>query len=62
MFARPDAQLHPARIGNTPGVVITVDRRPVSMMAFTVEGELLRSIHAIIDPARLAQLVPSWVQ
>lgn len=41
----------------SPGVVITVDRRPVSMMAFTVEGELVRSIHAIIDPARLAQLV-----
>ncbi|HEY7146990.1 MAG TPA: sigma-70 family RNA polymerase sigma factor, partial [Streptosporangiaceae bacterium] len=34
MFARRDAQLHPARIGNAAGVVITADGQPISMMAF----------------------------
>lgn len=62
MFARPDAQLHPARIGDAAGVVITVNGRPISMMAFTVANGAVRSIHAVIDPARLARLVPSWVR
>jgi hypothetical protein len=51
-----------ARIGDTAGVVVTVDGRPVSMMAFTVADGAVRSIHAVIDPARLARLIPSWVR
>ena len=62
MFARPDAQLHPARIGDAASVVVTVDGRPASMMAFTVTDGRVRSIHAVIDPGRLARLVPSWVR
>lgn len=62
MFARPDAQLHPARVGAAAGVIITVDGRPISLMAFTVAKGLVRSIDALIDPARLAPLVPSWVR
>ena len=62
MFARPDAQLLPARIGDAAGVVVTVDGRPVSMMAFTVVDQRVRSIHAVIDAARLVRLVPSWVR
>jgi RNA polymerase sigma factor (sigma-70 family) len=62
MFRRPDARLHPARIGDIAGVVITVDGRPVSTMAFAVDGGAVRSIRSVIDPTRLARLVPSWVR
>jgi RNA polymerase sigma factor (sigma-70 family) len=62
MFARPDAHLHPARVGNAAGVIITVEGRPISLMSFTVADGLVRSIDALIDPARLAPLVPSWVR
>lgn len=61
-FARPDAQLHPVRIGDATGVVMTVSGRPVSMMAFTASNGALRTIHTVIDPTRLARLVPSWVR
>lgn len=47
MFARPDAQLHPARIGDAGGVVVTVDGRPASMMAFIVVSGRVRAIHAV---------------
>jgi RNA polymerase sigma-70 factor (ECF subfamily) len=62
MFARPDAHLHPARIGDTAGVVVTVDGQPVSMMAFTVDHGVVQTILTVIDPARLTRLVPSWVR
>jgi RNA polymerase sigma factor (sigma-70 family) len=62
MFRRPNARLHPARIGDAAGVVIMVDGRPVSTMAFTVAGGAVRSIRSVIDPVRLARLVPSWVR
>jgi RNA polymerase sigma-70 factor (ECF subfamily) len=62
MFARPDARLHPARIGGAAGVVVTAGGRAVSMMAFTVADGRVRAIHAVIDPTRLARLVPSWVR
>jgi len=62
MFARPDSQLLPARVGNAASVIITVEGRPISLMSFTVADGLVRSIDALIDPARLAPLVPSWVR
>jgi RNA polymerase sigma factor (sigma-70 family) len=61
-FRRADARLHPARIGDDAGVVITVGGRPISMMAFTVADGSVRAIRAVSDPARLARLVPSWVR
>lgn len=62
MFARPDAHLYSARVGDAAGVIITGEGRPISLMSFTVANGLVRSIDALIDPARLAPLVPSWVR
>lgn len=61
MFANPEAALHPALINGTPGVVVTVDGRPLSIMAFTVRGGRIVAIDALNDAATLGRLVPSWV-
>ncbi|MGI5175393.1 sigma-70 family RNA polymerase sigma factor [Dactylosporangium sp. CA-152071] len=60
-FARPDAVVHPALIDGVPGVLVTVGGRPVTVMAFTVTGGVVTRISTLTDPARLAQIVPSWV-
>jgi hypothetical protein len=59
--ARPDARRHPAVIDGVPGVLITVDGRPVTVIAFTVAGDAITAIRVLADPARLAKVVPSWV-
>jgi RNA polymerase sigma-70 factor (ECF subfamily) len=61
MFANPAATLHPAVVNGVPGVVVTVDGRPFSIMAFTVRDGRVAAIDALTDPARLTRLVPSWV-
>ncbi|WP_026413284.1 sigma-70 family RNA polymerase sigma factor [Actinomadura oligospora] len=60
-FAVPHARSHPALVDGVPGVLITVNGRPVTVMAFTVESGAVTAIHGLTDPARLGQLVPSWV-
>jgi RNA polymerase sigma-70 factor, ECF subfamily len=62
MFARPDAHVHPARVGDAAGVVVTIEGRPVSMMSFVVNGDRVQYIHAVTDPTRLARSIPSWVR
>jgi RNA polymerase sigma factor (sigma-70 family) len=62
--ARTGARLgvaHPALVDGAPGVLITVDGRPVTVMAFTVTGGAITMIRTLTDPGRLAQVVPSWV-
>jgi RNA polymerase sigma factor (sigma-70 family) len=54
--ANPAAQLHPARVNGTAGVVITVGRRPVAVMGFTVAGAKIVEIDAIADPDRLDRI------
>ncbi len=56
MFARPAAVVHPALVNGAAGAVITVDGRPVSVMGFTVRGELIVSIDVLADPDRLERL------
>jgi RNA polymerase sigma factor (sigma-70 family) len=51
--ARPDAHLHPALVNGAAGVVITVRRRPIAVMGFTVTGRRIAEIDAIADPARV---------
>jgi RNA polymerase sigma-70 factor, ECF subfamily len=61
MGARPGARAHPVLVDGLPGVLITLDGRPVTVMAFTVTGGAITAIRALTDPGRLAQVVPSWV-
>lgn len=61
MFARPDARVHPALVDGIPGVLITVERRPVTVMAFTVTSGVITAIRTLTAPSWLAQIVPSWV-
>jgi RNA polymerase sigma factor (sigma-70 family) len=61
MFARPDAALHPAVVNGLPGVVVTLDGRPFSIMAFTVRDGRIAGIRGLNDPTELARLVPSWI-
>ena len=62
--ARTGARLgvaHPALVDGAPGVLVTVDGRPVTVMAFTVTDGAITMIRTLTDPGRLAQVVPSWV-
>jgi len=56
MFAQPTAAIHPALVNGTAGVLITIDDQPSSLMGFTVIGERIAEIHAIVDPDRLSAL------
>ena len=58
---RPGARLHPVLVDGAPGVLVTMDGQPFTVMAFTVTGGTITAIRALTDPARLAQVVPSWV-
>jgi RNA polymerase sigma factor (sigma-70 family) len=56
MFAAPAALVRPALVNGAAGVVITVGRLPISVMAFTVTGGKIAEINAITDPERLRRL------
>jgi len=58
---RPGALAHPVLVDGDPGVLVTVDGRPVTIMAFTVADRAITAIRLLGDPHRLAQAVPSWV-
>jgi RNA polymerase sigma-70 factor (ECF subfamily) len=59
--ARPGSVVHPALVDGLPGALITMDGRPVTVIAFTVAGGAITAIRVLTDPDRLAQVVPSWV-
>ena len=58
---RSGARAHPAVVDGLPGLLVTVDGRPVTVLAFTVANGVISSIRSLTDPDRLAQVVPSWV-
>jgi ketosteroid isomerase-like protein len=58
---RPGLRAHPALVDGVPGVLVTMNGRPVTVMAFTVADGAISAIRVLTDPARLAQVVPSWV-
>ncbi|WP_131732408.1 hypothetical protein [Actinomadura formosensis] len=60
-FARSDGRAHPALVDGVPGALITVGGRPVTVLAFTVAGGAVTAIRGLTAPARLDQIVPSWV-
>lgn len=59
--ARGGGQVHPAVVDGLPGLLVSVDGRPVTILAFTVANGAITSIRSLTDPDRLAQIVPSWV-
>ncbi|MGD0556423.1 MAG: sigma-70 family RNA polymerase sigma factor [Streptosporangiaceae bacterium] len=61
MGGRSGGLVHPALVDGVPGVLITVNGRPVTVMAFTVADGAITVIRSLTDPDRLAQIVPSWV-
>jgi RNA polymerase sigma-70 factor (ECF subfamily) len=56
-FANPAARLHPVVVNGVAGVVVTIDGRPFSLMAFTVARGRITEIDAIADPERVRELV-----
>jgi RNA polymerase sigma-70 factor (ECF subfamily) len=56
LFARADAQLHPALVNGAAGVVATVDGQPVAVMGFTVTGGKIVEIDGIADPERVRRI------
>jgi RNA polymerase sigma-70 factor (ECF subfamily) len=56
-FALPSARLLPVIVNGGAGVVVVVDGRPFSLMAFTVAGGRIAEIDAISDPERLGAIV-----
>ena len=48
MFARPEALLHPAHMGEETAVLVMVNSRPVSIMSFRISSNSVRAIHSVI--------------
>jgi RNA polymerase sigma factor (sigma-70 family) len=59
--ARPGARAHPATVDGLPGMLVIMDGRPVTVLAFTVANGVVTEIRSLTAPDRLAQIVPSWV-
>jgi RNA polymerase sigma-70 factor (ECF subfamily) len=58
--AASGAVLRPVTARGAVGVLILVNQRPITLMAFTVHDGLITRIKSVVDPDRLAQIVPSW--
>ncbi|MFE6735322.1 sigma-70 family RNA polymerase sigma factor [Microbacterium sp. NPDC057650] len=56
MFATPNAVLVPVVVDGRAGVIVTVDGRPVSLMAFSVLDDRVVAIDAYAGPRRLAEV------
>ncbi|MBS1905986.1 MAG: sigma-70 family RNA polymerase sigma factor [Actinobacteria bacterium] len=56
MFAAPAAVLRPVLVDGLPGVIVTIDGRAVSVMAFDVDGDRIAAIDAFAGPERVAAL------
>lgn len=55
-FANPAAVLRPARVNGSAGVIAMIGDQPFSVMGFTMVGDRIVEIHAVVDPERLARL------
>jgi RNA polymerase sigma-70 factor (ECF subfamily) len=53
------AQLHPVSVNGLPGMIVTIDAKPTTIMAFTVVDGRIVEIAGIADPDRVAGLVPT---
>ncbi|MGN6126676.1 MAG: sigma-70 family RNA polymerase sigma factor [Humibacter sp.] len=59
MFANPDAQLRPVLIDGRPGVLVMVNGRPFSLMAFRVEGDRVVGIDAYTEERLTGMPLPA---
>ncbi|HET6867489.1 MAG TPA: sigma-70 family RNA polymerase sigma factor [Solirubrobacteraceae bacterium] len=50
----------PIRIRGEAGVLLVRGGQPHAIFAFTIRDGLITQIRAMVDPPRLAQIVPSW--
>jgi RNA polymerase sigma factor (sigma-70 family) len=55
-FADPARVHHLARVNGGAGAVVTVDGRPVAVMAFTVVDGKIVEVNIVADPERIARL------
>jgi RNA polymerase sigma-70 factor (ECF subfamily) len=55
-FAHPSAVVVPVLVNGAAGVVIVMDRKPVTVMGFTVSGGKIVEVDGVASPARVAQL------
>jgi hypothetical protein len=60
--ANPAAQLHPALVNGAAGVVITIERRPHAVMAFTVAEDEVVEIDVIADPERVGRVAAAVLE
>jgi RNA polymerase sigma factor (sigma-70 family) len=56
LFADPERVAHPVRVNGDVGVVVTIDRTPVSIMGFTVVDDRIVAIDALGDLERIGTL------
>jgi RNA polymerase sigma factor (sigma-70 family) len=56
MFSVPGAELHPALVNGTAGMVVTVRGRPFAVMGFTVARGMIVEIDAISDADRVKRI------
>ncbi|GHG59881.1 sigma-70 family RNA polymerase sigma factor [Streptomyces griseocarneus] len=56
MFARFAEAGHPVLVNGTPGFVAFAEGRPMSVMAFTIQGDRITALDILTDPERLACL------
>ena len=59
--ARPGAVTHPVLVDGVPGILVTFDGRPFTVVVFIVNDGRITAIRSLTDQKRLAQVVPSWV-
>lgn len=52
-FAHPRAVLHPVLVNGAAGVLVTVDGRSASLLAFVVAGGRIVEIDVLVDPRRI---------
>lgn len=56
ILARPAIELRPALVNGVPGVVVTFDGRPMTVMGFIIVKGHIAEIDAIADPERVRRL------
>ena len=58
--AAAGAFLQPITLRGAAGVLILVNDRPITVLAFTIRDGLITKVRSLTDANRLAQIVPSW--